>query len=166
VKIWLASGARTIAAVFYKPLPTSPNVLLLSEDAICFIDDKPTLMGLLLMLPSILASVVKSAILSTLMFVVDVLHALFTIFICGTAAWLISLVTQPGFVHEAEPEDIDEGSVSLKCRSYPIDLTWVHPSQLSRYMTTVDPNEPPVTFEPAEFYGVPEVFILLFHPLI
>jgi hypothetical protein len=78
----------------------------------CSINDKPTLIDILLMLYWMLVSAMKFAVLSTLMFVVDALHILFTVFICGTTAWIISLVTQSGFDDEAEPEDIDGASVS------------------------------------------------------
>ena len=111
VNIQNASGARTLATS-HVSLPTSPNILSLHENIFCSINDKPTLIDILMMLSSMLLSVVKFAVFSVLMFVVDALHSLFTVFICGTAAWVVSLVTQSGFDHEAEPEDIDGASVS------------------------------------------------------
>jgi hypothetical protein len=111
VNIQNAPGARTLA-VSHDYLPTSPNILPLHENMFCSINDKRTLIDILLMLYWMLVSAMKFAVLSTLMFVVDALHILFTVFICGTTAWIISLVTQSGFDDEAEPEDIDGASVS------------------------------------------------------
>jgi hypothetical protein len=106
-----ASGARTIATS-HGSLPTSPNLLSLHENVFCSINDKPTLIDILMMLYSMLLSVMKFAVFSVLIFVVDALHSIFTVFVCGTAAWVVCLVTQSGFDHEAEPEDIDGASVS------------------------------------------------------
>ena len=96
----------------HKAFPTSPNALPLHKNTFCSLNDKPTLIDTLLMVSSMLVSVMKFAALSVLMFAVDALHSLFTVFICGTAAWVISIVTQSGFDYEAEPENIDETSVS------------------------------------------------------
>lgn len=106
-----ASGARTVATS-HDSLPTSPNILSLHENIFCSINDKPTLIDFLMLLYSMLLSVMKFAVLSILVFVVGALHSLFTVFVCGTAAWVVSFVTQSGFDHEAEPEDIDGASVS------------------------------------------------------
>ena len=106
-----APGAR-IVAVSHDFLPTSPNVLLLHKNTFCSINDKPALIDILMMLYSMLVSVMKFAVLSILMFVVDALHSLFSVLVCGTAAWVVSLVTRSGFDYEAEPEDIDGASVS------------------------------------------------------
>ena len=111
VNIQNGSGAQTITAS-HNVLPTSPNVLPLHKNTFCSLNDKPTLINTLLMVYSMLVSVMKFAVLSVLIFSVDALHSLFTVFICGTAAWVVGLVTQSGFDHEAEPEDIDEASVS------------------------------------------------------
>jgi hypothetical protein len=111
VNIQNASGARTVAAS-HDSLPTSPDILSLRENVFCSINDKPTLIDILMMLYSMFLSVMKFAVFSVLMFVVDALHSIFTVFVCGTVAWVVSLVTQSGFDHEAEPEDIDGASVS------------------------------------------------------
>ena len=155
VDIQNTPGSRTVTASHN--LRTSPNVLPLHENTFCSISDKPTLVDILMMLYSMLLSVMKFAALSVLMFVVDALHSLFTVFVCGTAAWVVGLVTQSGFDHEAEPEDIDGASVSDNNSAYGILKIFICPLQLSYFMTVVDPNEDYIAFEPAEFYHVPEV---------
>ncbi|KIM42865.1 hypothetical protein M413DRAFT_408931, partial [Hebeloma cylindrosporum] len=131
------SGSRARAA---SHLPTSRNVFSLHENILCSIKDRPTLIGILSMLYAMFVSGMKFAVFSILMFVVDSLHNIFTVFVCGTAAWVVSHVTRPGYDQEAVPEDIDGAS----------------PLQLSYFMTIVDPNEVHVAFEPAEFCHVPE----------
>ena len=96
IEFWNADVAQRIPDALHEPMPASPNVLRLHEVTTCSADDNP-----------------PPSSVSALLHVIEVFHAMFSVFFCGVVVYLLGYITSSGFDNEATPEDMNEVEVSF-----------------------------------------------------